>query len=275
MNQRTHGQYAKTALLQHNLWKIGVFRGVKDRRGNKVDYYDAVDGVKGRMTNTAIKRAQKLGYAVDLQTGSIYKSGLPAIMEHKTRYHIHSPYIVVDKKRGTMSVYKGNKMLESHRITLGKQQGDALIPTDSDIKYYGQLPSMTGAGIFTVVPRPTSPYIGREPMLTLRNNSPLGHFAMAIHSPANNTDRMAPFRNPRISNRVSYGCISPNAGVVRHLYNDKVIQEGDSVYILPELRGNSLIEKDGILQMLWGPQNPTTYIDNTGKRRSLKYNNNR
>jgi hypothetical protein len=53
------------ARLQDQLWKIGAFKGVRDRKGREATYYTAVDGIKGNMTDIAIANAQKMGYTVN------------------------------------------------------------------------------------------------------------------------------------------------------------------------------------------------------------------
>jgi hypothetical protein len=42
---------------------------------------------------------------------------------------------------------------------------------------------------------------------------------------------------------------------------------------LPEIEGNSIIEKNGKLSMDWGTNNPKTYIDNKGNTQYFRYNN--
>lgn len=59
------------ALLQDALWKVGAFKGVKDKRGNEANYKSAVDGISGRMTKTAIANAQKMGYNVNTEAGTV------------------------------------------------------------------------------------------------------------------------------------------------------------------------------------------------------------
>lgn len=53
------------AKLQENLWKIGAFKGIKDRHGREAIYNTAVDGIEGNMTRTAIANAKKMGYTIN------------------------------------------------------------------------------------------------------------------------------------------------------------------------------------------------------------------
>jgi hypothetical protein len=57
-------RFNNLARLQDQLWKIGAFKGVKDRKGREAIYNTAVDGIKGNMTNAAIANAEKMGYTV-------------------------------------------------------------------------------------------------------------------------------------------------------------------------------------------------------------------
>ena len=61
---------------------------------------------------------------------------------------------------------------------------------------------------------------------------------------------------------------------MKKLYKDKTLQTGDSVYVLPEIEGNNLIEKNGKLQMQWKGNNPKTYKDSHGITRNFRYNPN-
>jgi len=59
------------ATLQDQLWKIGAFKGIKDRHGRESTYDTAVDGIEGNMTRTAIANAKKMGY--DVSSGTLRK----------------------------------------------------------------------------------------------------------------------------------------------------------------------------------------------------------
>ena len=199
--------------------------------------------------------------------------GLQAIFDHKKRFGINSPYHVINKKNGTYNLYQnGDELVVSFPVTLGSNIGDGMMPLD--IKYLGESPRTTGAGVYTLSARKTSPYPGNEPMFVLRSDS-IGSVAQAFHSPANLTTRREFFRNPNSTNRVSYGCISGDCGVLSELYNNKLINNKDSLYVLPEIEGNKLIEKEGKLQMVYGGNNPKTYKDSKGTTRKFRYNNNK
>ena len=141
----------------------------------------------------------------------------------------------------------------------------------SEAKYLADGPRTTGAGVFTLSSRPTSKYLGNEPVFFMVSDK-TGRVGQALHSPASKS-RLIPFRNSKVSKRVSYGCVSGNCGVVKHLYDDKILTDNDTIYVLPEVTGNNLIEKRGKLQMSWGANNPETYTDEHGKIRKAYYNN--
>lgn len=65
--------YDSTAELQEALWNIGAFNGLKDRHGRNVVFDTAVDGIRGNVTNQAIKNAEQQGYIVDINKGTVKK----------------------------------------------------------------------------------------------------------------------------------------------------------------------------------------------------------
>ena len=309
------------AKLQDSLWKIGAFKGIKDRHGKEATYNTAVDGIEGIMTRTAIANAKKMGY--DLSSGSVKKpsktikitqekpkqagfgsitsiqsafnpvvsyiskfindiisspkpiqdsknTNLQAIFDHKKKFDVDENYAVVDKKNNTLSIYNKDKLISSYPVTLGSNVGDGMLPLNA--RYLSDTPRTTGAGVFTLHGRNTSAYPGNEPMYTMRSDS-IGPVAQAIHSPANLTNRREFFKTGK-KGRISYGCVSADCGILKKLYKDKTLQTGDSVYVLPEVKGNNLIEKNGKLQMQWKGNNPKTYTDLHGITRHFRYNPN-
>lgn len=302
-----------TAKLQEALWNIGAYKGLKDKRGRDIVFNTVVDGMLGPVTEKAIQKAKEMGYNVDIQSGHINKTktapirkprrkglatmremthaastggmdimiplmkkgedshntNLQAIFDHKNRFNIKNNYGVVDKKNKTLSIYAGDSLLERFPVTLGKNIGDMAVP--STVNYLKASPRTTGAGVFTLSSRPTSIYLGHEPLFFMYSDK-TGRVSQALHSPAG-PNRLIPFKNPNASKRVSYGCVSGNCGVVKHLYQDKILTDNDTIYVLPEVDGNTLIEKNGKLQMSWKGNNPTTYIDENGITRQAYYNN--
>ena len=301
------------ATLQDQLWKIGAFKGVKDRHGKESTYNTAVDGIEGNMTKTAIANAKKMGY--DVSSGTLRKpsktievtqrkpvhagfspvtsyiskfisnitsnigsepvqdsknTNLQAIFDHKNKFNVDKNYAVVDKKNNTLSIYNRDKLVSSYPVTLGSNVGDGMMPVDA--KYLSDSPKTTGAGVFTLYGRSSSHYPGNEPYYTMRSDS-VGSVAQALHSPANLTNRREFFKTGK-NGRVSFGCVSTDSGIMKKLYKDKTLQTGDSIYVLPEVKGNDLVERNGKLQMQWKGNNPKTYKDAHGTTRNFRYNPN-
>lgn len=71
------------ARLQDQLWKMGAFKGLKDRKGRDVTYETAIDGIKGGMTDAAIANAQKMGYTVN-SNGTLQQQAKPQQAKSQT-----------------------------------------------------------------------------------------------------------------------------------------------------------------------------------------------
>lgn len=199
------------------------------------------------------------------------KEGEEAIAEHKIRYNVNDPYLIFDKKNNLMKVKIKNKVLEQHPITLGRTIGDGLPSLET--KYIGDAPGTSGAGIFTIGNiKPTSDYMGNEPIFQLYPDSVNQYIAQSLHSPAGYV-RLKALKDPKASKRRQSGCFSGDCGVAQHLYDDKIINLNDSAYVLPEVEGNRMIEKNGRIQMEWGNNNPEYYTEKNGTLRKFRYNN--
>ena len=83
-NTRVPMQPNNLAKLQDQLWKIGAFKGVKDRKGREAIYNTAVDGIKGNMTNAAIANAEKMGYTVS-NDGTLQQQTKPQQTKPQTK----------------------------------------------------------------------------------------------------------------------------------------------------------------------------------------------
>ena len=284
------------AKLQDNLWKMGAFKGIKDRHGKEATYNTAVDGITGRMTRTAIENAKQMGYDVDEQSGTLKRKFIPkqktasndsvktdsvgkemynlqAIINHKKTNKVNNPYIVIDKQNGTMSVYRGDSLLAKHEVSLGRNIGDGTTilskDADSDKTDWSAASGRTPAGIFTIADAaPESPYLGKEPIYRLQyeNGTRTG---TAIHSPASKSRLDALKKGNK---RLSYGCVSPYPGVLKGLYDSKTIQQGDSVYILPETEGNYIYQDNGKLKTHFTANQDSVYTSWKGEKHPIVYN---
>lgn len=297
------------AALQLQLWNSGAFEGVIDKRtGKQVTYDRAVDGLMGRMTNEAKLNSQKKRENIQIthrnkpieqknniqqtnglasmyqmshasQTGGFRNynpsseitldsknEGLQAILDHKRRFNIQSNSGILDKNSNTFNIYKGDSLIASYPITSGLNKGDGMASLSA--KYLSESPRTTGAGVFTIQTQETSPYMGKEPLFRMIPDS-LGGLSQALHSPSG-MGRIQAIKNKQGS---TYGCINGLCGVAKEIYDKKLLTDKDTIYVLPEIEGNKLIEKNGKLQMEWGNNNPNTYTDSKGKIQQFRYNN--
>lgn len=306
--EKAHKKNSRTANLQLQLWNSGAFKGVIDKRtGKQVTYERAVDGLMGRMTRQAIENNKKRRENIEithrdkpteesnnstnntsnnlsfiqalkgnLSQGMLSykdsdKEGLQAILEHKRKLNVNDPYAVIDKLNHTLNIYKKDSLLESHPIITGKNIGDGMFPTN--IKYLGESPGTTPAGVFTIGHiKPTSDYIGHGPVLQLQADSISPNVSFSIHPPASNK-RITGLNSPNGSIRnQSLACVNGKCGMTEHLIDNNLLGLRDSIYVLPQVEGNKMIEKNGRLQMYWGENNPTTYEAelNDGKGNKIK-----
>lgn len=200
---------------------------------------------------------------------------LQAILQHKIKNNVNDPYIVIDKNNQTMTVYQKDKPIENHEVTLGNLRGDGYRPmTATQEMEYWKMPRFTPGGIFTIHPYRTSMY-NNEPMYQLIDNGKSTR--AALHAPAG-AGRAARLNNGiAADNRVSYGCISPQYGVMQHLFEDNIVgTPNDTVYIIPELKGNYIRENplDGKLETVWN-NTPSTYTSPDGWKDTLNYSSTR
>lgn len=278
------GKYNNDAYVQDVLYKLGMY---KDRLGkNNLTYEQAVDGKYGKRTRAAIENAISQGYIVDRSKGTVSRyvpkhwypgdsknEGLKALFDHKRKYGVTDPYAVVDKKNGFITIYKDfNKPVYRAPINLGRVKGDYMHPFD--VSHYPELSRTTGAGVYTVIGHPTSiKRYGGGPRYTLVTEAGPQKDNTEWHEPITDRSRRIPFINPNANNRVTYSCINTEPGSVAEVYNKKLLNSGDSLYVLPEIEGNALVERQGRMQMHWGKNNPTHYVDKRGVRRKAHYNN--
>lgn len=272
------------------------------------------DGKIGSATKAAINRVNKVSHAAidaigeagkDLQNRqngitqffsktpervNAYFKAMPknmqAIINHKVSQGVTEPYIIIDKANNMMYRMQGDKILEKQEVTSGLFPGDGYNtfeyfpdPKNSEKPQpnWRGMPRTTGAGIFTVKSQPTSDYeitggLSHEPMFQLLDNGKIT--GLAIHQPASK-DRAALLNNgnPK-DNRASYGCISPKSGTTTRWYKNKLVNDGDSVYILPEMKGNYIYQNgNGKLETYYSNQNPLVYTNSWDKiPRQFKYN---
>jgi len=281
-------QMEAVAKMQEQLYKIGAFDGLS--------YKKAVDGYNGKLTQKALKRAEEKGYKWNDATGKLEKKikvtseqatnaptvtqqpkiNMEAITSHKVNTGVTDPYVVVDKQNNRMYLMKGDSILENHEITLGANRGDGYHEFSDQTPYYGNMPRTTGAGVYTVRKTESSPYPGfganpHEPMYFLIDGNRRKSTSMAIHAPAGKVRAKLFNDGNSANNRASYGCISPDLGVVQRWSDNKLLNSGDSVYVIPETKGNYMTEQNGKIITVFGGTNPSTY-KNDGRDIGFYYN---
>lgn len=192
-----------------------------------------------------------------------------AIIDHMKNVGYEGNYGVVDKKAKKLYIMNGDKVIRAEDITIGQNEGDGYdILAQSKGRYYRTMPRTTGAGIYKLKPRPIQDiYYYKERALNLMDGNT--DSKMAIHAPAS-PERAKVFKDPEHSRRVSYGCISGNCGVGQDIISKKQLNEQTPLFVLPELNGNYIREKDGVLETVYNNA-PKTY-NADGKTYNFRYN---
>ena len=285
------------AALQLQLWNSGAFKGVIDKRtGKQVTYERAVDGYDGRMTRQAQDNYQKIRESINIpkqenkseKTNSKYSSflnkiplfrkdsqntNLQAIFDNQRNKLFKKNYGVVDKQNATFSIYNGDSLVHQIPIVLGKNKGDGM----NSGRWNSESSGTTGAGIFKVHLADVNPndlYVSKEHQLQLMadDDNPDKFTRQALHAPASSR-RLAGLNLSPDQRRMSNGCFSGKCGDVENILNKKYLGQGSVVYVLPEVEGNNIVERNGKMVMDWKGNNPETYVDNKGVTRKFRYNN--
>ena len=180
--------------------------------------------------------------------------------------HPNDSYVVVDKKRARMNVYKGNKLQKSYEVGTGANPGDAQTVTRvvNGKTDWDSGNRSTGAGVYTIsnIDPESHEYFGL-PAFNLKNDRGM-EVATTIHGTP--MARRAKFDNNNIAdNRMSYGCINGKCYDLKDLYGR--VDVGSNVYILPEDAGNQFQIVDGKPVLRVDAKNRAkynTYTDKTG-----------
>jgi len=147
---------------------------------------------------------------------------------------IQGKYLILDKKKGEMKLYQGNRELGTFEVLTGKNEGDKQTKTvirDGKV-YWEEGNKMTGAGTYIVS--------GVNPKNTHYSNAPTWNFKnekgeevpMAIHSAFGNRFSKLGDKNQE-NNRLSNGCINGNPKDLIKIYNNGY-QLGSLLYVLPD-----------------------------------------
>lgn len=171
-------------------------------------------------------------------------------------YHKNSneQYLVLDKKRGKMHLYQGDKEIASYNVGTGANVGDEQTKTvvRNGKVYWEEGNKMTGAGIYEVSGvNPKNPHYSNAPTWNFKNEQGI-EVPMAIHSSFGN--RTAKIKdNDETNNRVSNGCINGICYNLEDLYK-KGYKEGQKLYVLPDDENNTYELKNG--KLVFSSKNP-------------------
>lgn len=192
-------------------------------------------------------------------------SGLDAITFHKKRLNVQNPYWVLDKKTNTLMQMQGDKVLKSQKVANGwNTESDAADVmnahefTAAGGARYDKVLGTTPAGVFTFQKAFPSPYkengvkMPARHLIETTTGTIMPHAVHAI--PGGN--RIDSYNNGQYN--ISYGCISPGPGEFADLASR--IQTGDTIYILPGIEGNRMIERNGQLGVEFGQEELTDEI---------------
>ena len=166
-----------------------------------------------------------------------------------SQYYLNRPeesYVVVDKQRGRMNYYKGNKLIKSYEVGVGENLGDAQTVTKVNPKTgktdWNAGNKSTGAGVYSISNiNPASKEYYGLPSFNMKNDQGI-EVATSIHgTPAS---RRVRFGNNNVQdNRMSNGCINGRCEDLPDMF--KRFDIGNKVYVLPEDQGNRFQIVDG------------------------------
>lgn len=164
-------------------------------------------------------------------------------------YHKDSneQYLVLDKKRGKLHLYQGDKEIASYNVGTGANIGDEQTKTviRNGKVYWEEGNKMTGAGVYTVSGvNPKNPHYSNAPTWTFKNEQGI-EVPMAIHSSFG--DRTSKIKDKdETNNRLSNGCINGICYNLEELYK-KGYKQGQKLYVLPDDDNNKYEIKNGKL----------------------------
>jgi hypothetical protein len=181
-------------------------------------------------------------------------------------------YLVLDKAKGRMHLYKGDKEITSYSVGVGENKGDEQTRTwvDKSTKKtdWDKGNKQTGAGIYTVSGRTqTNKQFSNAPSWNFFNENGI-EVPMAIHA-TETQDRLNKIKdNDPTNNRVSNGCINGQCNNLKDLYQ-RGYKEGQKLYVLPDNDENKYQYKNGKL-VLSSTDNKVNRTVNTLKYKPIK-----
>ena len=171
-------------------------------------------------------------------------------------YHKNSneQYLVLDKKRGKMHLYQGDKEIASYNVGTGANVGDEQTKTvvrDGKV-HWEEGNKMTGAGIYEVSGvNPKNPHYSNAPTWNFKNEQGI-EVPMAMHSSfGNRTSKIKD--EDETNNRLSNGCINGICYDLEELYK-KGYKQGQKLYVLPDDENNTYEVSNG--KLIFKSKNP-------------------
>lgn len=164
-------------------------------------------------------------------------------------YHKSSneQYLILDKKRGKMHLYQGDKEIVSYNVGTGSNVGDDQTKTvvRNGKVYWEEGNKMTGAGIYEVSSvNSKNPHYSNAPTWTFKNEQGI-EVPMVIHSSFG--DRTSKIQDKdETNNRLSNGCINGICYDLKELYK-KGYKQGQKLYVLPDDESNTYEISNGKL----------------------------
>jgi hypothetical protein len=164
-------------------------------------------------------------------------------------YHKDSKdqYLVLDKKRGIMHLYEGNKEVSSFNVGTGSNVGDEQTKTvvkDGKV-LWDEGNKMTGAGIYEVSGvNPKNKQYSNAPSWNFKNEQGI-EVPMAMHGAL--SGRLGKIQDSdETNNRLSNGCINGVCYDLETLYK-KGYSQGKKLYVLPDDENNTYEISNGKL----------------------------
>ena len=164
-------------------------------------------------------------------------------------YHKNSDeqYLILDKKRGKLHLYQGDKEITSYNVGTGANVGDEQTKTviRNGKVMWDEGNKMTGAGIYEVSGvNPKNPHYSNAPTWNFKNEQGI-EVPMAIHSSFG--DRTSKIKDKdETNNRLSNGCINGICYDLEELYK-KGYKQGQKLYVLPDDENNTYEVSNGKL----------------------------
>lgn len=156
-------------------------------------------------------------------------------------------YLVLDKKRGKIHLYQGDKEITSYNVGTGANVGDEQTKTviRNGKVMWDEGNKMTGAGVYTVSGvNPKNAHYSNAPTWNFKNEQGI-EVPMALHSSfGNRTSKIKD--NKEDNNRLSNGCINGICYNLEELYK-KGYKEGQKLYVLPDDDNNTYEISNGKL----------------------------